>query len=299
MRLTEIWKSRFYFSLKDMLFPDVRELTIEQELGRAIQPMCKNVNGRFVSPWASKTEKRAVDILKYLWIKKQSRMTLPSVSDTSKLIQPLRPNRTKFRNTSQPHCTWIGHSTCYYQTNGVYFLTDPLWSSRASPISFLGPKRFVDPPLEIEDLKIDVVLLSHTHYDHLDYSSAKRIGNKALWYGPKRRAVNRVRSITFLPTVHRIVPLGVKALLAADLKITNCVELDWWQSHHYLSTTGETIEVIFTPTKHWTARGFTDRNTCLWGSFAVLSSQSKVSGCARSASSCYIFVTELCSTFVL
>lgn len=93
------------------------------------------------------------------------------------------------------------------------------------------------------------------------------------------------------PTALRIVPLGVKALLAADLKITNCIELDWWQSHHYLSTTGETIEVIFTPTKHWTARGFTDRNTCLWGSFAVLSSQSKVSEYVRSASSFYIFVT--------
>lgn len=182
IRLTGTWKIRFYVSLKDMLFPDARELTMEQELGRAIQPRCRNINGRFVSPWASKTEKRAPDILKYLWTKKQSRMTLPSVSDTSKLIQPLRPDRTKIRSTNQPHCTWIGHSTCYYQTNGVYFLTDPLWSSRASPFSFLGPKRFIDPPLEIEDLKIDVVLLSHTHYDHLDYSSAKRIGNKALWY---------------------------------------------------------------------------------------------------------------------
>lgn len=67
----------------------------------------------------------------------------------------------------------------------------------------------------------------------------------------------------------------MKAILA-DMGVTNCVELDWWQSHSYFSpTTGANIEIIFTPTQHWTARGLFDRNTCLWGSFAVRSPQSK------------------------
>eukprot|EP01032_Pedospumella_encystans_P018231 gene18231-20760_t len=115
------------------------------------------------------------------------------------------------------------------------------------------PERFVEPPIAIEDLKIDVVLLSHTHYDHLDQASAERIGNRALW----------------------IVPLGVKAIMK-DFGVTNCIELDWWQSHTIASpSTGNDVEVIFTPAKHWTNRGLLDRNTCLWGSFVVRSPQSK------------------------
>lgn len=88
-----------------------------------------------------------------------------------------------------------------------------------------------------------------------------------------------VSNSVYLPRVtsllpRRIVPLGVKALLK-ELGVTNCVELDWWQAHSVFSpTTGASIEVIFTPTKHWTARGLFDRNTCLWGSFAVRSPQS-------------------------
>jgi N-acyl-phosphatidylethanolamine-hydrolysing phospholipase D len=67
----------------------------------------------------------------------------------------------------------------------------------------------------------------------------------------------------------------VKKILKNGAGITNCVELDWWQSHHIVSPTGSNVEVVFTPTKHWTARGLFDRNTCLWGSFAVRAQQSK------------------------
>jgi len=87
----------------------------------------------------------------------------------------------RIASTAKPHVTWLGHATCLYQTEGTFFLTDPLWSGRASPSQLLGPKRFIEPPVEVEDLKVDVVLLSHTHYDHLDHGSAQRIGNKALW----------------------------------------------------------------------------------------------------------------------
>jgi N-acyl-phosphatidylethanolamine-hydrolysing phospholipase D len=109
------------------------------------------------------------------------RLKRKQVEDTSKLLTSVRVDRVKCKSTAQPHITWIGHATCYYQTEGVFFLTDPLWSERSSPAQWFGPKRFVDAPIEIEDLKVDVVLLSHTHYDHLDKDSARRIGNKALW----------------------------------------------------------------------------------------------------------------------
>ncbi len=83
-----------------------------------------------------------------------------------------------------------------------------------------------------------------------------------------------IQSSHFLSFFGRIVPLGVKALLKT-FGITNCVELDWWASYHYLTAAGSTIEVVFTPSKHWTARTFLDRNTCLWGSYAVLAQKSK------------------------
>ncbi len=81
--------------------------------------------------------------------------------------------------------------------------------------------------------------------------------------------------VFFSHSISRIVPLGVKPLLQT-LGVTNCVELDWWASYHYLNPhTGGTIEVVFTPSKHWTARSLMDRNTCLWGSYAVLAQKSK------------------------
>ena len=176
-------KRRQYLSLRD-LFSGEDSAAIEslRGLGTAEHPIAKKVNGRYVSPWTNQTEKRAADVMKYLFTRKQMKMKLKSIPDTSTLIKSVMVDRAKCKSTAQPHVTWIGHATCLYQTEGVFFLTDPLWSDRASFSQMIGPERFVEPPIEIEDLKIDVVLLSHTHYDHLDHGSAQRIGNKALWY---------------------------------------------------------------------------------------------------------------------
>jgi N-acyl-phosphatidylethanolamine-hydrolysing phospholipase D len=79
----------------------------------------------------------------------------------------------------------MGHASCYFQTDGVRFLTDPVFSDRCSPSQLVGPKRIVPPPCSVEQLPVvDVVLLSHTHYDHLDYNTALRLGNKPLWIVP-------------------------------------------------------------------------------------------------------------------
>ena len=152
-------------------------------------PMAKRVNGRFVCPWGG--EKPLFDALKYVLSSKQMRIDLKEIPDTSKLIKAATVDRAKCTSTTQPHATWIGHATCLYQTDGLFFLTDPVWSRRCSPSQWAGPQRFVEPPIAIEDLKIDVVLLSHTHYDHLDQASAERIGNRALWY-VKPPAMNNV-----------------------------------------------------------------------------------------------------------
>jgi hypothetical protein len=170
---------RPYLSLREMIFGEDECKVEEARLGTMLQPVAKKVNGRFISPWSSQTEKKATDVVKYLLTRKQLKLDLKV--DSIELIKPSRVDRVKCKGTEKPHCTWIGHATCLYQAEGAFFLTDPLWSERCSPVSFTGPKRYMDPPIEIEDLKIDVVLLSHTHFDHLDQKSAERIGNRALW----------------------------------------------------------------------------------------------------------------------
>jgi len=170
---------RPYLSLREMIFGESSHKIEQKRLGTLQLPLAKKLNGRFISPWTSQTEKKARDVLKYLLTRTQMKLNLKT--DSIDLIRPTTVDRQKCRGTEKPHCTWIGHATCLYQAEGAFFLTDPLWSERCSPVSFSGPKRYINPPIEIEDLKVDVVLLSHTHFDHLDEKSAVRIGNKALW----------------------------------------------------------------------------------------------------------------------
>lgn len=248
-------RARSYVSIRDLVLgadPSVDEL----ELFQAEYPQCQYIKGRYMSPWSKETEKSFVSTAKWLMTRQQNRLQWPSnvTRDLDVLLQPRRSlDMAKIGDKSVPHVTWIGHATMYAQLGGLHFITDPMFSERAFPTQWLGPKRYIPPAAPVEQLPIDVVLLSHTHYDHLDYGTALRIGNRALW----------------------LVPLGVKSLLAG-WGISNVIELNWWDSHAIASpTTGELVNVHFTPAKHWTARSILDRNTCLWGSFAVLSQDCK------------------------
>ena len=150
----------------------------------------------------------------------------------------------------QPAITWIGHATVLAQLGGLNVLTDPIFSERASPLSFVGPKRHVAPGLALGALPhIDLVLISHNHYDHLDDASVRALAQQA--GGP--------------PLF--VVPLGIKSWLA-EREITNVVELDWWQSHAVAASAGP-VEVVLTPVQHWSGRGLTDRLKTLWGGYAV------------------------------
>jgi N-acyl-phosphatidylethanolamine-hydrolysing phospholipase D len=140
--------------------------------------------------------------------------------------------------------TWIGHSTVLLQLGGINALTDPVFSQRASPIQWMGPRRVMDPGLPIDALPpIDLVVLSHNHYDHLDKPAVKRIAS-----------VN--------PETTWIVPLGLGAYIrgwgARDI-----VELDWWQH-----TEIRGLRVTATPARHFSGRGLRDRNRSLWCGFA-------------------------------
>ncbi|RYX88706.1 MAG: MBL fold metallo-hydrolase [Comamonadaceae bacterium] len=152
----------------------------------------------------------------------------------------------------QPNVTWIGHATVMAQLGGLTLLTDPIFSDRASPIAFAGPKRHQPPGIALADLPhVDLVLVSHNHYDHLDDATARGLAAQA--GGP--------------PLF--VVPLGLKPWLAAR-GIDNAVELDWWQGHTIASPAGD-VEVMLVPAQHWSARGLTDRMDTLWGGFAVFS----------------------------
>jgi N-acyl-phosphatidylethanolamine-hydrolysing phospholipase D len=144
--------------------------------------------------------------------------------------------------------TWIGHATVLMQAGGLNVLTDPIFSKRASPVSFAGPARFYPPALALGELpRIDVVVISHNHYDHLDRLSIIALSQQ------------RGGSPLFL------TPLGLKAWLAA-LGITNAVELNWGQHHVHAG-----VEFHCTPAQHWSGRSLSDRNKTLWCAWAVLS----------------------------
>lgn len=147
-------------------------------------------------------------------------------------------------NRTAATVTWVGHSTLLIQLDGVNILTDPHWSDRASPVSFAGPKRVAPPGVSFENLPpIDLVLISHDHYDHLDTETVRRLA--------------RSHHPFFL------VPLGLKAWFA-ELGITEVEELDWWESRRVKGLT-----VICLPAQHFSGRTLWDRNQRLWSGWVV------------------------------
>jgi N-acyl-phosphatidylethanolamine-hydrolysing phospholipase D len=143
-----------------------------------------------------------------------------------------------------PTVTWIGHATMLVQMDYVSFLTDPTWSSTASPLAFLGPRRFVPPALAFDVLPpIDFVLISHNHYDHLDVPTVRRLA----------AAGARV-----------LVPLKVGALLRRA-GIGPVDELDWWEERRIGDVTVHCV-----PGQHWSGRSIADQSATLWGGWAVV-----------------------------
>ena len=140
---------------------------------------------------------------------------------------------------------WIGHSTFLINNGEINILIDPVFSERVSPFSFVGPKRMIPPAIEINQLpKIDIVLISHNHYDHLDIASLSKLSN--------------INDETIF-----LVPEGDKKLLVNE-NIKNTFEFKWWDNFQLYGTT-----FTFTPAKHWSARGLFDENRSLWGSWHV------------------------------
>lgn len=163
----------------------------------------------------------------------------------------VRESQVEENNSSELLYTWVNHSTFLFQFNQFNILTDPVWSKRCSPFQWMGPGRKRPPGIKFEALpRIDLILISHNHYDHLDIPALKRL--------------IKAHNPQF------IVPLGVGSTIK---RIGGNVisELDWWQS-----TTVKEIKIKATPANHFSSRGLFDRDTTLWAGFILESKSHKV-----------------------
>jgi L-ascorbate metabolism protein UlaG (beta-lactamase superfamily) len=139
----------------------------------------------------------------------------------------------------------LGHSTLLMKIHNEFYLTDPVFSERASPVQWAGPKRFHEAPISIDDLPpIKAVILSHDHYDHLDHAAILKLAAK---------------------TEHFITPLGVgDTLIGWGVGAAKVQQLDWWES-----TVIRGVKLVATPAQHFSGRGLTDGNKTLWASWVI------------------------------
>jgi L-ascorbate metabolism protein UlaG (beta-lactamase superfamily) len=147
--------------------------------------------------------------------------------------------------------TWLGHSTVLIEIDGLRVLTDPVWGPRASPSRLAGPKRFQPVPVALRAMPpIDLVLVSHDHYDHLDYPTIREL------------AAMRVPIVTSLGVGAHLEYWGVAPELIT--------ELEWWQSHtHRSPATKSEVKITAAPSQHFSGRGLKDRNSTLWSSLVI------------------------------
>lgn len=192
---------------------------------------------KFDNPWAPMPD-RFGEFLK--WRVTANRGPWPGSVPVTPSTPPARIEGEALR------VTYVGHATVLLQTQGVNILTDPIWSERASPLGFAGPKRVAAPGVRFEDLPpIDVVLVSHNHYDHLDLPTLERLYK------------------VFDPLV--LTPLGNDVIILGAIPGMRVKALDW----------GEVFELdrqmrfILEPMQHWSARGLFDRREALWGAFVI------------------------------
>ncbi len=203
--------------------------------------------GGFRNPWVDHAVPGYGSLLKWMLVHRTTRPRPkdPDPSVFARVPPDFVPPRAP---RSQLTVTWVGHASLLIQLNSLNVLTDPIWSERASPVQFAGPRRWVAPGIAFEDLPpLDVVLQSHNHYDHLDDGTVRRLARTH-------------------PRASWLVPLGLSTFVRErGVGVDRVRELDWWQDH-----TTESLRIAATPAMHFSSRGIGDRGDTLWCGFAIM-----------------------------
>lgn len=200
-------------------------------------PVTDHFDGvRFFNPGHPNTDRSIGAILR--WRFRETHMPWPKVVPGRQVVPEPRVEGLRV--------TMVGHATLLIQSGGLNVLTDPVWSDRASPVSFAGPRRVTVAGIAFDDLPpIDVVLLSHNHYDHLDITTLRRL-----------QAVHQPLIVT---------PLGNDALVKSAIPDARVISGDW--GDRVALEGGAEIHIV--PAYHWSARGPGDRRMALWGGFML------------------------------
>ena len=213
-------------------------------------PRHHHPDGGFRNPWPNATPADAADVLRWQTERRRNpRAPNPPPGHFPRATPAFEAPRARADLVT---ATWVGHSTVLLQIGGFNVLTDPIWSSRASPLWFVGPRRLNAPGVDFDALPpIDVVLQSHNHYDHLDSRTVRRIARRhsdAAWYAP----------LGLPPALRR---WGVR----------NVVERDWWETVDHVANgaAGGRVTIAAAPAQHFSARGFGDRNRTLWCGWTI------------------------------
>ncbi|MGI4879552.1 MAG: MBL fold metallo-hydrolase [Janthinobacterium lividum] len=191
---------------------------------------------RFFNPGEPDTDRGLRDVLR--WRRAAPKNPWPQQIE----VQPVVPER----RTDALTVTMVGHATVLIQIAGLNLLTDPVWSARASPVQFVGPKRVMAPGVQLHDLPpIDAILLSHNHYDHLDIRTLRELnGHHA-------------------PLI--VTPLGNDAIIRRHLPEARIETGDWGDG----ISIGQHADIHIVPANHWSNRGPRDRRMALWGGFMI------------------------------
>jgi len=200
-------------------------------------------NGRFINFNANKRVRRTIlDFI--LW-----KIGIYNIYNEKLII----PKDFSFPKINKPFIynsswvMWIGHCTFLIKNSNIKILTDPIWNNNCSPFSFIGPKRKQLPPLDIAQLnKINYVLISHNHYDHMDIRTILELNKK------------------FSNQIKWIVPIGLKKWFKKK-KIENVIELDWWQKHE-----DDAVIIYSVPAQHYSGRTILDGNKSLWSGYVLI-----------------------------
>jgi len=208
-----------------------------------------NQNGKNISPGFG----MIVDVIPQWLFGKEIRepgTTLP--------VNILNENDFDNKTAENLRVIWMGHSSALIEIDGYRILTDPVWSERCSPSSIYGPKRFHPVPIELEKLpKLDAVIISHNHYDHLDKNAVLTLSKTGTMF---------------------LVPLGVGAHLEGwGIDSSLIAEFDWWDE---ITLDGTDLNLIATPAQHFSGRGvFSKRNATQWLTWVIIGEKHKVFFC--------------------